>query len=346
MSTRWKPLLAFATIVVGYVGAAGPVAAPKFSDWSPPILVPNVNSAFADFGPAISKDGRSLYFSSNRAGGIGNPAGFGTFDIWVSQRAHVTDAWGTPVNLGPTINTNSNDHQPAFSRDGHWMFLTSDRPGGSGVNDLWASYRRHIHDDFGWGMPVNLGPNINTSFGDAGASYFANSEQETDDDGGDFDEDGDEDEGGGALLFFNSVRPPGSLTNAELYVSPQFSDASFGLPTLLSELNSPCTDARPSIRSNGLEIFFTSNRPVQGGAACATNTDLWVATRETLSQAWNTPENLGPVVNGPSIDQQPYISSDGRTLYFASAGRPGDPPLLHVYMTTRNKGKASSDLEE
>ena len=191
---------------------------------------------------------------------------------------------------------------------------------------------------------MNLGPNINSSFIDSAPSFLANRDQDNDDDA--FDESGDEDDDGVALLFFTSNRPPGGPTNFELYVSPQHSDGSFGLPTALSELNSPCNDQRPSIRPDGLEIFFFSNRSAQGGAACATNNDLWVAKRETLSQVWDTPENLGPIVNGESNDQGPYISSDGRTLYFASANRPGDAPLLHVYMTTRNRSKALSDLEK
>jgi len=336
MGIRWKLLFAFATLVVVDLSAADPLAVKKFSDWSAPVLVPHVNSEFADSGPAISRDGRSLYFQSNRPGGIG----MGNFDIWVSQRASVKDSWGAPVNLGPTVNTDANEGVPAFSRDGHWMFFTSNRPTGLGALDLWVSYRRNTHNDFGWGAPMNLGPKINASFGDAGPSYFANRERD-----GDEKEDGDEhgDEDGGALLFFDSNRPPGGPTNTELYVSPQYSDGSFGLPAVLSELNSPCNDIRPSIRSDGLEIFFHSSRPAPGGAACAATTDLWVATRDTLSQVWNTPENLGPVINGASNDIQPYISSDGRTLYFAST-RSGDQ--LDLFVSTRSRSKPRGDDDD
>jgi WD40 repeat protein len=334
MGIRWKLLFVFATIGVVYLSAAGPVAARKFSDWGAPVLVANVNSEFDDFSPAISRDGRSLYFGSGRPGGIG----IGNFDIWVSQRASVKDPWGTPVNLGPTVNTVANESVPAFSRDGHWMFFASNRLNSLGGLDLWVSYRRDTHDDFGWRTPMNLGPKINSSLSDAGPSYFAN--REGNDDG---DEDGDED--GGALLFFDRNSSPAGPTNVDLYVSPQASDGSFGLPTVLSELNTPCNDIRPSIRSDGLEIFFHSNRATPGGAGCANNTDLWVATRETLSQVWNTPENLGPVINGASNDIQPYISSDGRTLYFAS-NRPGGPGLLDLYVTTRNKGKPGRDDDD
>jgi Tol biopolymer transport system component len=331
---RWKLLSAFATIIVVYLSAAGPAGAPKFSDWSPPVLVPNVNSGFDDLGPAISRDGRSLYFHSTRPGGVGSS------DIWVSRRASRKHPWQPPINLGPAINTAAAETVPAFSRDGHWMFFNSDRPGGSGLLDLWVSWRPRTNDDFGWTTPMNLGPNVNSSAQDAGPSYLVNRERDNRD--GDDDQDENDDADGVALLFFGSTRPPGSPTNFDLYVSAQNSDGSFSLPTILSELNTPCTEQRPSIRSDGLEIFFFSNRPAPGGFGCATTTDLWVAKRDTLSQVWYTPENLGPVVNSAWNDTRGYISSDGRTLYFAS-DRPGGPGLSDLYVTTRNRSKPRED---
>src|SRR5262245_63933062 len=76
------------------------VAQPKYSNWSQPVnLGPVINTAFNDQHPALSKDGLSLYITSNRSGGQGAD------DLWVSQRASVDDAWGPPQNLGPVINT-------------------------------------------------------------------------------------------------------------------------------------------------------------------------------------------------------------------------------------------------
>ena len=99
------------------------LAAPRFSDWSPPVnLGPSINSDFNDAGPALSKDGLSLFFSSGRPGGMGGN------DIWVSQRASREDPWSEPVNLGPTVNTAFNEDVPSFSRDMHTMYFNSDRP--------------------------------------------------------------------------------------------------------------------------------------------------------------------------------------------------------------------------
>jgi Tol biopolymer transport system component len=279
--------------------------AQKYSDWSAPInLGPTVNSTSMDRGPAISKDELSLYFSSNR------PGGFGGEDIYVSQRETRDSEWGPPVNLGPIINTTTNEGGPAFSRDSHSMFFTSGRPGGSGGIDIWVSRREHTHDDFAWQEAENLGAGVNSSAIDAGPSYFDNGEV------------------GVPQLYFQSSRPGGPGTS-NLYVSEQAADGSFGAAVLVLELSSSGETARSSIRHDGLEIFFTSNRP-----GSINSQDLWVATRETVFDAWSAPINLASLNSGP-VDVHPYISSDRETLFFASNRQGGGPTDL--YMSTRTK---------
>ena len=281
-------------------------AAPqKFSDWLPPVnLGPVVNSAFNDFGPAISRDRLSLYFGSNR------PGGFGGTDIYVSQRASLEDPWGPPSNLGPNVNTPFADNIPAFSRDGHWMFMNSDRPGTLGGMDLWVSWRAHTRDDFGWQPPVNLGPNVNTASLDQGAGFFEN------------------DETGVPLLFFTSDRPGGAGA-LDLYVSALGADGSFGPATAVPELNTPQGDQRPTIRFDGLELLLFSNRPGSLGGF-----DFWTSTRESVFDTWSLPVSLGAVVNSGSNEQTPYLSSDRRLLFLAS-DRPGGSGSLDLYVTTR-----------
>ena len=141
-------LVAAALSVVAAMPAS---AGDKFGPWGPPHnLGPTINSKYNDDRPAISRDNLSLYFSSDRPG-------IGGFDIWVSHRASVDDPWGVPENLGPTINTAGLEESPALSPNGHWLFFGSDRPGGCGGIDIWASHRKDRDDDFAWEPPVNLG---------------------------------------------------------------------------------------------------------------------------------------------------------------------------------------------
>jgi hypothetical protein len=284
------------------------VAAVHYGPWSAPVnLGAVVNSSSIDLGPTVSKDGLSLYFTSDRLGG------FGSNDIWVSQRASQESQWGVPVNLGAVINTTAIEGVPSFSRDEHWMFFNSNREGGFGLGDIWVSYRRHIHDDFGWEPPVNVGSGVNTPSVEQGTSFLPN-------------------DAGSPLLFFGSDRPggPGMF---DIFVSEQLPDGSFGPATAVVELSTEAIDLRPSVRFDGLEMFLFSNRPGTLGGF-----DLWVSTRATVFDSWSTPTNLGPIVNSTANDQNQHIAPDRQTLYFAS-NRPGGFGSFDLWASTRGKTK-------
>jgi Tol biopolymer transport system component len=274
--------------------------------WSTPVnLGPVINTPYIEQHPAISKDGLSLYFTSDR------PGGFGGLDLWVSQRAGVDIPWGPPTNLGPNINTSGNENAPNLSIDGHRLYFGSTRPGGFGSSDIYVSHRQDKADDFGWEVPVNLGPNINTLAGENGPSIF-------------------EDEATGVTtLYFTSDRP--GIGDFDIYASTQNEDDSFNLAVIVPELSSPYRDTRTAIRRDGLEIFISSERP--GGVDLR---DLWVSTRLTTSDPWGTPVNLGAPVNSTALEGAPALSFDGTTLYFFS-NRAGGFGGLDLYVTTRGK---------
>lgn len=313
----FKPQLSLTLLVGGFLAlvmAQAPATqAQKYSDWSTPVnLGSNINSALSDQGPAISKDRLRLYFHSNRSGG------FGGFDMYVSQRASVDDPWGEPMNLGPTVNTVFDEGNPAFSRDGHFLFFQSIRPGGLGGVDLWVSRRNHTHDDFDWEPAVNLGPGINSAADENAPSYFQNDELNI------------------VQLYFVSSRP-GGLGGQDIYLSNQMPDGSFGPAALVPELSSTSTDSRPSIRHDGREIVFQSNRIGSFGTAL----DLWSATRESTLDSWSAPVNLGSSINTTAIENNANLSSDRLTLFFSS-DRPGGFGGLDLYVTTRTKLRGQS----
>ena len=118
-------------------------------------------------------------------------------------------------------------------------------------------------------------------------------------------------------------------SDRDIYVSRQQSDGRFGKAALVPDLSTPFRDAHPTVSPDGLEIFLASDRPGTFGGI-----DLWVSTRSTIDGAWSTPVNLGPLVNTPSNDRAPYLSADGKTLFFAS-DRPDGFGSNDFYMTTR-----------
>ena len=292
---------------------------PQYGPWSAPVnLGPVINTAANEQHPAIAKDGRSLYISSDR------PGGFGGSDSWVSQRAcddaqDPACAWQTPVNLGPNINSARNDLAPTFTPDGHQLYFHSAGRGGCGLADLFVARRHDKHDDFGWEPAENLGCVVNSSFADAGPTYF-------------------EDDATGITTLYFTVQnnPPTSDQGFDIYASTRVGDeGAFGPPVLVPELSSPFRDTRTAIRRDGLEIFLSSGRPgddVVGHSAGSE--DLWVSTRATTLDSWSTPVNLGPTVNSTAFDGAPALSFDGTTLYFFSE-RPGGFGQRDLYVTTR-----------
>jgi hypothetical protein len=282
-------LVAAALSVVAAMPAS---AGDKFGPWGPPHnLGPTINSKYNDDRPAISRDNLSLYFSSDRPG-------IGGFDIWVSHRASVDDPWGVPENLGPTINTAGLEESPALSPNGHWLFFGSDRPGGCGGIDIWASHRKDRDDDFAWEPPVNLGCMLNTSADDDFPFLFVDNEQDS------------------TQLYFGSKQSSGFY---HIYASTMNEeDGTFGPGVLVPNINCfdpACVrDSRTTIRRDGLELIFGSfNRP--GGFGLQ---DLWVSTRKDTEDPWSIPVNLGSVVNTASQEGGPALSRDGTTLYFHS----------------------------
>jgi hypothetical protein len=290
------------------------VRAQQFSEWSAPVNLGSVvNSAMAEFHAFISKDGLSLYFASNRAGG------FGAWDIYVSQRNTTDEPWGPPQNLGPTINTAFNESAPSLSIDGHRLYFDSDRPGGAGGRDLYVSRRHDKRDDFGWQPPENLGAGINTAANEANPCLFVDSGTDL------------------ATLYFDSDRRTGPLTGGngqgtDIFASTLQPDRTFGPAWAVDELNTTAIDRAPAIRRDGLEIFLTSDR--EGGLGML---DLWSSTRATTADPWSPPVNLR-VINGTRPDAGAAISFDGTILYFQSV-RPGNlsPDAYDLWVTTRTK---------
>jgi hypothetical protein len=275
-----------------------------FSSWSDPAnLGTTINTTFNEQGPTLSKDGLILYFGSDRPGGSGG------FDIWVSRRACADCAWDAPVNLGAAVNSAAAETGPGLSVDGHLLFFRSTREGGQGGGDVYVSRRANPNDDFAWGAPVGLGPDVNTPADEAGAEYLQSAED------------------GAANLYFNRAPPGGT---ADLYSAPITRDAETrGPAVLIAELSHPtATDQGPTVRTDGREMLFFSTRP--GGAGGA---DLWTSTRRSVHDPWSTPQNLIPL-NSTGAEQQPSLSADGRTLVFASS-RSGSFGGTDIYVSTR-----------
>jgi Tol biopolymer transport system component len=218
-------------------------------------------------------------------------------ELWITTRPTVSDPWGTPVNLGPTVNSSKADVTPTISEDGLELYFSSNRPGGYGWGDLWVATRATKNEP--WGEPVNLGSTVNSSADDSDPSIAA----------------------GGLSLYFVSFRPGGSGLGDIWITTRATTSDSWGEPVNLGTvINTASHDCAPCLSADGLILFFDSKRTGGYGSA-----DLWYSTRKTIDDQWGTPVNLGPIVNSAHLDREPSISADGLWLYFSDWGSDQPP---------------------
>ncbi len=292
-----------------------PNAVSSFSIFSAPQnMGATINSADPEQNAALSQNGLSFYFSSNRSGGQGGN------DIYVSQRPTLSSAWGAAQNLA-ILNTSSGESAMSFSRDGRTMFLQSSRPGGLGGLDIYLSTRTDPNNDFGWTAPVHLGAVINSTLADLGANYFE-----------------DPATGAGSLIFCSDRNGTPGI-GFDVYQSTRNADSTFNPPTPINELNSVGAELRTAIRRDGLEIFIAASRL---GGMVPGLFDIWVSTRASTTSLWNPPV-LAPGLNTLEDDSQPALSPDGSILYFQSnrAGGFGSSDLYSAVRVSINRSSTA-----
>lgn len=124
--------------------------------WTSPKNISTINSEFWDSQPNVSADGNTLYFVSNRPGGVGQ------LDLWAVD-IHEDDQYGTPYNLGEEINTIEDELSPFMHFDMQTLYFSSNGRPGMGNTDVFVSRK---NEGGHWSEPENLGYPINSSRAD------------------------------------------------------------------------------------------------------------------------------------------------------------------------------------
>ncbi|MCB1199384.1 MAG: PD40 domain-containing protein [Leptospiraceae bacterium] len=266
----------------------------------------SINTPHVEYTPFIHPDESFLFFESNRPGGVGLT---GDFDIWYAERDMKNPEqvrFLPPVNMGRPINTRSFDGLPSLRKLGDGSleiyfssFASRERPGPAETNIYYSRFNGSE-----WSVPVPV-IEINSQFHDRMPSVSAD----------------------GTRLFFSSNRP-GGFGKDDIYVAnynPELKK--WDKPVNLGNaINSASSEVSPSIHSDGITLYFSSNRTGFVGGY-----DIFVTQilpGKTIQ--WKPPSNLGTPFNSAQDDEYPTVTRDGEFLYFSS-NRGGGKGSFDIY---------------
>ncbi|HVU99319.1 MAG TPA: hypothetical protein VHE34_29055 [Puia sp.] len=195
--------------------------------WSKPQVVP-FSGRWLDADPFVTRDGKTLYFVSNRPVKEGDPVK-ADWDIW---KVSISPGnWGMPVHLDSPFNSSSSEYFPTLADNGN-LYFGSGRPGGKGRSDLYVCRWVNGH----YGEPENLGDSINT--GDNEYEPYISPDER--------------------FLIFMATRPNG-LANADFYISFRMNGVWSKARRLLAPVNSDATEWGGKMGRDG-KFYFGSAR--------------------------------------------------------------------------------------
>lgn len=215
------------------------------SEFSNAIELSSTRSDALDGTPFISFDGLTLYFFSDRDGGVGSR------DLWSARRGDPSSPFGAATELR-ALNTPALDMSPSLSRDELTLFFVSSRPNGRGNGentDIWRSTRESTAQAFA--APENVA--AFNSGANEGRIVFSSD---------------------GLLALFSSDRAGGRGLPDLWIMSRPGASGPFGPPQNLERLNSPTADHDLALTSDDRELFFASERAGQS--------ELWLSARSCL----------------------------------------------------------------
>lgn len=302
--------ISMVSILTATVIAMPNALARDYGKWQKnPVQLPApVNGASADGCNYISRDGLALYFASVRAGGSG------VNDIWVATRTSINESFSN-VTVLTNVNSAGQDQCPAITDDGQWLYFVSNRTGGCGDLDLYVAARAGV-SPADWGAPINMGCAVNSVKAEEGPALYT-------------------DILGGTQVYFSSNRT-GTVGGFDIF-SMTVDTSSDGLATLLPAavpgVNTTDNDRRPTIRYDGLEMIFETNR--SGSQYGGHN--LWSATRASVLDDFGltVPEDR---INSDEEEARPSLNGDGTELYFTSNRTGSLGNNNDIYQTQRDFG--------
>ena len=189
-------------------------------------------------------------------------------------------------NLGQAINSENDEHSPVI------LIFTSNRQGTGSLTTTDGMYYEDVHQSIWregrWLPALNLGQKINTDGNDATCSLSAD---------------------GQTMIIYRNDGISGDLYYSQLTDKGWSSPVKFAKP-----INTDYNETHGSLSNDGQTLVFSSDRPGGFGGR-----DLYMV-KKLPNGSWGKVLNLGPTINTTEDEESPFMSPDGKALYFASMG--------------------------
>lgn len=292
--------------------------------WTTPEPLASINTDGDELGPRLTPDGRFLLFYSDRASGLGQ------YDIWAAPRSPGGSDFGEPFNLGPSVNSESNEYGPAPTTDGTGLLFATNRKSARSEQrePRPATIRQTDSGDYdiflatldGAAAPAGLPPAVPPARGAGrggrpvarGAAMQPSTEAATQPGSRLPLQPGEGDVGSQAhapAADISSTRPPTEPRGPEVSAPKLAYHPARELPGV----NTPHHEGAGCVSPAGDFLYFASDRPGGHGKL-----DLYRGRMR--SGVVSDVENLGPVLNTPQNESDPQLAVGGFRLMFSSDG--------------------------
>ncbi|MFZ1807541.1 MAG: OmpA family protein [Cyclobacteriaceae bacterium] len=198
-----------------------------------------------------------------------------------------------PRQLDGTVNSFGLQYFPVLTADEQELIFTRRMgPGPDDDEDLVVSRK---DENGNWTAPVSISKNINSKFNEGTCTISAD----------------------GRTLIFTSCIGRRGYGNCDLFYSRKVGDE-WSFPVNIGpEINSSSWESQPSLSADGRVLYFISDR--RGGIG---GRDIYVS-RKTVDGKWSQAEVMPQPINTPFDEISPFIHVNGRTLFYATNGKPG-----------------------
>ncbi len=272
-----------------------------------------INSEASEYGPIITADGKTMYFTSRREGSTGGKEDLNDFqpfeDIYVTHKEGYQ--WQEPENIGPPINTATHDATVGISPDGQELYIYRGNVNGGDIftSTLYGS---------DWSEPVALPAPINSPAHENSASLSYDNK----------------------TLYFVSDRE-GGYGGRDIYVVSRDEHGIWGeVKNIGNRINTKYDEDGVFIHPDGKTLYFSSKgHNTMGGY------DIFYSVKDKNGN-WTEPKNMGFPINSPDDDVFFVVTADGQQGYYSSVRKngTGGKDIFVINFSTGIEDKSDKEL--